>query len=76
MKIAKEKVWQDAEGNLVPDGDESASILVAAKGQEMRDSEVAAFKNADKFFVDGKVGDTHVVEKHGSATVHKKKSNS
>lgn len=50
MKIAKEKVWADAKGKLVKDGDDSASILVAAKGQEVADKDVEQYKNADEFF--------------------------
>lgn len=52
MKVAKEKVWVDAKGNLVADGDDSAVSLVARKGQNIPDSEVEKFKNGSKFFSD------------------------
>lgn len=50
MKIAKEKVWQTKEGKLVPDGDPEAAFLVAAKGQEVPDTDVEAFEGGSKFF--------------------------
>jgi len=50
MKIAKEKVWKTADGKLVKDGDPDASILVAAKGQEVPDKDIEGFENADEFF--------------------------
>lgn len=52
MKIAKEKVWTDKAGNLVPDGDISAAILVAATGQKVLDSEIEKYESAPFFFDD------------------------
>ena len=72
MKIAKQKVWQTKEGKLVPDGDPEAAFLVAAKGQEVPDKDVAAFKDGDKFFTAANnpatTAETVVVGPH---TVHK-----
>lgn len=52
MKQAKEKVWRTAEGKLVKDGHESATILVAAEGQLVPDEYVDGFDNAGTFFKD------------------------
>jgi hypothetical protein len=72
MKIAREKVWQTKEGKLVPDGDPDSAFLVAAKGQEVPDRDVAAFEDADKFFGPASnpvtTEETVTVESH---TVHK-----
>lgn len=51
MKVAKEKVWADDKGNLVPDGHESAAVLVATKGQHVPDAHADQYKGNDKFFV-------------------------
>lgn len=50
MKIAREKVWADKEGNLVSDGDRSAVILVAAKGQEVPPAVIEKYQDRH-FFV-------------------------
>lgn len=52
MKIAREKVWTDTEGNLVPDGDLSAAILVAAAGQKVQESAIEEYEDAGHFFAD------------------------
>lgn len=52
MKIAREKVWEDKEGNLVPDGDISAAILVAAASQEVQESAIEEYPNKSDFFSD------------------------
>lgn len=52
MKVAKEKVWIDEKGNLVPDGHEDAAVLVATKGQTVSDAHVEQYKGVNKFFED------------------------
>jgi hypothetical protein len=52
MKQAKAKVWQDADGKLVKDGDPSAVQLVAGEGQLVSDDYVKGFGNASSFFSD------------------------
>ena len=47
---ASQKVWQDAAGNLVPDGHENARVLVARQGQSLSHGEIAHFPNAVDFF--------------------------
>ena len=72
MKIAIEKVWQTKEGKLVSDGDPGASFLVAAKGQEVPDRDVAAFEDADKFFKAANNPQTEAeTVTTGSQTVHR-----
>ena len=48
--IAKEKVWADASGNLVADGDESAVVLVAHAGQRLPTNRIKAHPNHKAFF--------------------------
>ena len=50
MKLAKAKVWRNAEGDLVKDGHPTATMLVAAEGQIVADEYVKGFGNASDFF--------------------------
>lgn len=52
MKIASEKVWATKKGDLVPDGDPDALVLVASKGHPISEKRLADFKAEDvkKFF--------------------------
>lgn len=51
-KFAKQKVYADKNGNLVPEGDPSAAILVAGAGQKVQESAIEKYRNNPKFFVD------------------------
>lgn len=52
MKIASEKVWATKKGELVPDGDPDALVLVASKGHPISEKTLAKFSVSDvkKFF--------------------------
>ena len=50
MKKANEKVWADADNNLVSDGDPTAVVLVAGQDQEVPDSWASVYPNFDTFF--------------------------
>lgn len=51
-KIAKAKVWRTHKNELVEDGHEDAAQLVARRGEQIDESHLKRYKNADKFFVD------------------------
>lgn len=52
MKIAKQKVWRTHKNELVEDGHEDATQLVARRGEVVEDHHLTRYKNADEFFVD------------------------
>lgn len=47
---ALQKTWQDATGNLVPEGHTGACVLVARAGQALTAAELSRFPNAHEFF--------------------------